>query len=92
MFVGNGDFDGWETVEDVEFGQVERRVVVYGVRVFEGDEVQPAAAAGAAGGGADFVADGLELVAGFFVLLCGKWSASNSEQCQSWNAYNGVQC
>ncbi len=42
--------------------------MVYGVRVFEGDEVEPAAAAGATRRGADFVADGLEFVAGFLAL------------------------
>jgi len=66
--------------------------VVYGVRVFEGDEVEPAAAAGTAGGGADFAADGLELMAGFLVLLCRKGSAPDSEECQSWNSYKGVEC
>ncbi len=66
--------------------------MVDGVRVFEGHKVEPAAAAGTAGGGADFAADGLELMAGFLVLLCRKGSAPDSEECQSWNSYKGVEC
>lgn len=53
--------------------------MVYGVRVFEGNKVEPAATAGAAGGGANFVADGLEFVADFLVLLRGKGSAPDTE-------------
>ena len=52
--------------------------MVYGVRVSEGDEVEPAAAAGAAGGGTHFVADGLEGVAGIGVLFGREGAAADS--------------
>ncbi|KAL8932789.1 MAG: hypothetical protein Q9216_006671, partial [Gyalolechia sp. 2 TL-2023] len=66
VFVGGAHFDGGEGVEDVEFGQVEGGVVVHGAGVAEEDEVEPAAAAFAAGGDAVFAAEALE---GFPVFL-----------------------
>jgi hypothetical protein len=64
------DLDLFEVVEHVELGQVEGGVVVDGVRVLYHDEIEPAAAAFAARGYADFVADLLQLLAYFVQLLC----------------------
>ncbi len=52
--------------------------MVYGVRVFERDEVQPAATAGAAGRGTEFVAEGLECVAGGVVEFGGEGTAADA--------------
>jgi hypothetical protein len=61
--VADGDLDLVEVVEDIEFGQVQRRVAVDLVGVLDDDEIEPAAAAAAAGGYAEFAADFLEFCA-----------------------------
>lgn len=64
--VRDGDLENGKSVEDVELGEVERRVPVDQVRVLEDDEVEPAAATTTTGRdaplGSDFLqvnADGL---------------------------------
>jgi hypothetical protein len=73
--VGGSDLELGEGVQDVELCQVERGVVVAGVRVLEDDEVEPAAATFAACCYADFVADGLEGLADAVELFCWEGAA-----------------
>jgi len=73
-----GNLEFFEVVEDVEFGEIEGRVVVAGVRVFDDDEVEPAAASFAACCDANFVADLLELFAYFVELFCWEGAAEIS--------------
>lgn len=73
--VGYGDLELVKVVEDVKLGQVDGGVVVASVRVLDDDEVEPAAAALAAGCYADFVADGLEFITKLVELLGWEGSA-----------------
>lgn len=78
VLVADGDLDGGEGIEDVELGEVESRVVVQVVRVLDDDQVEPAAAAGAASGDTDFVANLLELLARLVQQFRGESAAADT--------------
>ena len=62
--VGGGDADGVETVHHVGFHHNQFVDAVHHDGIFQGDHVQPAAAARTAGGGAVFAADAAQSLAG----------------------------
>lgn len=76
--IGSGDLDGVEVVEDVQLGQVHGCVVVHVVRVTDDNQVEPTAAALAAGGDTKLAANDLQLLAVGVQLLRGERTAANA--------------
>lgn len=69
VLVRHGDLDLLEVVENVQLGQVDRVVPVDRVGVLDENQVEPSAAALAAGGHAELTADLLQLLAHLVQLL-----------------------
>lgn len=84
--VAGGDLELVKVVEDVELGEVERGVVVAGVRVLDDDEIEPAAAALAARRDADLVPDLLELLALGVELFGWEGPAADAGRVRFYNA------
>lgn len=76
--VRNADLDLVEIVEDVEFGQVQGRVVVDCLGVTGEDEIEPTAAAAPAGSDAEFLACDLQLLADFVELFRGEGAGADT--------------
>jgi hypothetical protein len=69
VLVRHGDLDLLEVVENVQLGQVDRVVPVDRVRVLDEDQVEPSAAALAAGGHTELATDLLQFLAELVQLL-----------------------
>lgn len=76
--VRNADLDLVEVIEDVEFGQVQRGVVVDGLGVAAENKVEPATAAATSGGHAEFAAGTLQLVAVLIELFGGEGAGADA--------------
>src|SRR5512136_1617907 len=80
----------WKVVEHVEFGDDQPCGAVDHVGVAEKRQVHPAAAAGASGDGAEFVAAFAQLVAQLSLVLRGEWASAHAGAISLGDADDGV--
>ena len=92
ILVGDGDLDGLDTGEDVEQHDGDLGGAADARRVADGDGVEPAAAAGTAGDGAELVALLADLVARGVVLLGRERAAADAGRVGLDDAEPAVDC
>ncbi|KAH3685063.1 hypothetical protein WICPIJ_003940 [Wickerhamomyces pijperi] len=79
QLVPDSDWDLLESVQDVQLGDVQRRVAVDGVGVLQHNQIQPTTSSLSPGGDTDFEPDGLQSLT-FSVQLFG-WERTLTDTC-----------
>lgn len=76
--ISNPDLDFLKIIQNIQFGQIQRRVMIYGVGITGQDQIKPSTPSLAAGSNAEFPTRCLQFLPVRIVLFAWEWSGPDS--------------